>query len=172
MIEEAWHLRQHANMWRMTDDLWDNWEQLKEMFGRCELWQRHVGDCAWPDCDMLPLGYIGEKFGEGRQCRLSHTEQETMFTLWCIFRSPLMLGSDLPRMDAWTKALVTNSELLGIHQHGVQPRLAVKQGDIRVWLNENRAMGQRYQAVFNLGDEDCRWEGISLKAHGCRLMRL
>ena len=41
-IEQAWHLTRHANMWRMTEDLWDNWPQLKQTFYYCELWQRHV----------------------------------------------------------------------------------------------------------------------------------
>ena len=22
-------------MWRLTDDMWDNWQQLYDMFGRC-----------------------------------------------------------------------------------------------------------------------------------------
>ena len=25
VIEEAWHMEQFANMWRMTDDFWDRW---------------------------------------------------------------------------------------------------------------------------------------------------
>ena len=31
-IDKAWHYAENANMWRITDDLWDNWKLLKEMF--------------------------------------------------------------------------------------------------------------------------------------------
>ena len=53
VIEEAWHMEQFANMWRMTDDFWDRWDLLENMFRRCEVWQAHVGPGSWPDCDML-----------------------------------------------------------------------------------------------------------------------
>ena len=56
LIEQAWHYAQNANMWRITDDLWDKWEDVRAMFDRCELWQDHVAPGAFPDCDMLPLG--------------------------------------------------------------------------------------------------------------------
>jgi hypothetical protein len=55
------------------------------MFDRCELWQRHVGDGNWPDCDMLPLGRVGRGFGEERTTRFTREEQRTMMHLWCIF---------------------------------------------------------------------------------------
>ena len=58
VIEKAWHLRKHANMWRITDDFWDRWDLLKNMFERCEVWERQVSPGCWPDCDMLPLGRI------------------------------------------------------------------------------------------------------------------
>ena len=28
VIDKAWHLRQNANMWRITDDFWDQWEPV------------------------------------------------------------------------------------------------------------------------------------------------
>ena len=58
VIEKAWHLRQNANMWRVTDDFWDCWELLLPMFERCEVWERQVSPGCWPDCDMLPLGRL------------------------------------------------------------------------------------------------------------------
>lgn len=42
LIEKAWFYEKHANLWRITDDFWDNWAQLKDMFQHCELWQSHV----------------------------------------------------------------------------------------------------------------------------------
>ena len=59
VIEKAHHLKRFANMWRITDDFWDDWKLLKGMFERCEVWQEHVGDGNWPDCDMLPMNVLG-----------------------------------------------------------------------------------------------------------------
>lgn len=120
VIEKAWHLEKYANMWRITDDFWDNWKDLKPMFERCEVWQKHVGDGNWPDCDMLPLGKLGWGFGSEWQTRLTPDEQKTMMTLWCIFRSPLMIGTDLPQADEQTLKMITNPEVLGLEKdsHG------------------------------------------------------
>ena len=49
-----------------------------------------------------------------RWTRLSKAEQRTMLTLWNIFRSPLMIGCELTDMDEWTKALLTNEEVLSL----------------------------------------------------------
>lgn len=47
-IDRAWQYCRYANMWRITDDFWDNWELLKNMFWRCELWQDHVKEGCLP----------------------------------------------------------------------------------------------------------------------------
>ena len=35
-IDRAWQYCKYANMWRITDDFWDNWELLYPMFARCD----------------------------------------------------------------------------------------------------------------------------------------
>ena len=75
-IDRAWQYCRYANMWRITDDFWDNWELLKNMFWRCELWQDHVKEGCFPDCDMLPLGKVGKGFETGeRDCLFPREEQ-------------------------------------------------------------------------------------------------
>lgn len=59
LIDKAWHYKKYSNMWRITDDFWDDWRYLKAMFSRCELWQDHIEAGCYPDCDMLPLGKLG-----------------------------------------------------------------------------------------------------------------
>ena len=111
LIEKAWHYEKYANMWRITDDFWDKWELLLNMFERCELWQNHVKEGCFPDCDMLPLGFLGKGFGEERQTNFTKDEQVTMMTLWCIFRSPLMLGAEMTKLDDWTLSMLQNKGL-------------------------------------------------------------
>lgn len=39
LVEENEFYHENANMWRITDDLWDNWESLRDMFDRCHNWR-------------------------------------------------------------------------------------------------------------------------------------
>ena len=38
-VNESNHVKKYANMWRMADDFWDNWEQLLHMFQYARSWQ-------------------------------------------------------------------------------------------------------------------------------------
>ena len=162
-IDKAWHYAENANMWRITDDLWDNWKLLKEMFTRCEMWQDHVKKGCYPDCDMLPFGYLGKGFGHERKCNLTKDEQRTMMTLWCMFRSPLMLGAELTMLDDWTLSLITDRTLLGMLAEGRRGRQLVHNDAQAVWINEpeNTAIVDKdvnqetYIAIFNLKDDEC-----------------
>ena len=160
-IDKAWHYAQNANMWRITDDLWDNWKLVKEMFVRCEMWQDHVKTGCYPDCDMLPLGCLGKGFGHEWKCNLTKDEQRTMMTLWCMFRSPLMLGAELTKLDEWTLSLITDRTLLGMLAEGRRGRQLIRNEELAVWINEpenksavdNEANPDTYIAIFNLKDE-------------------
>ncbi|AWB43082.1 alpha-galactosidase [Paenibacillus sp. CAA11] len=154
-LDQAEHLAEHANMWRMTDDYWDYWELLKGMFERCEKWYPHVGPGHFPDCDMLPLGHLGIRSVDGggdRFTRFTPEEQVTMMTLWCIFKSPLMFGGELRDNDAWTLSLLTNRDVLEVNKRGMEPRPLVREEDFTAWISRGKD-GSRYVAVFNLGDE-------------------
>lgn len=152
-VDRAWEYSKYANMWRITDDFWDEWKPLKEMFWRCENWQDHVREGCFPDCDMLPVGLIGGGFGNERKSRLSYEEQKTMLTLWCMFRSPLMIGADMSRMDEKTLALLTNEEVLALLDKNCSGRQVYRCEDAAVWCSRNQESGDAYVALFNLSDE-------------------
>ena len=155
LIDKAWHDKKHANMWRIAGDFWDNWPQLKDMFCRCELWQDHMEAGCYPDCDMLPLGYLGKGFEEGeRTTRFTREEQRTMMTLWCLFGSPLMVGAELTKLDEWTLSLLTNREILAMLTPYCRPRQLARDDNRAVWTCENEKTGERYAALFNLSDEE------------------
>lgn len=148
--------QEYANMWRLTDDFWDNWEQLKDMFTRCAQWSPFVGPGSWPDCDMLPLGHIGIRSVDGggadRLTRFTKAEQRTMMTLWSIFRSPLMLGCELTDLDDWTLHLLREPTLKIMHQEGRNARQIHNEDDWVVWQTETNAMV--YYVIFNLSDTE------------------
>ncbi len=162
LIEQAWHYETYANMWRITDDFWDNWNALKDMFHRCELWQDHISPGCYPDCDMLPLGTLGKGFGRERQCSFTHDEQRTMLTLWCLFGSPLMLGAEMTRLDDWTLSLLTNRDILDMLSPDCKARQLVLNETQAVWTARHVKTGASYLALFNLTDQDqtltAEWE--------------
>ena len=154
LVEESWHYSQYANMWRITDDFWDNWNALLHMFDRCEKWQDHVRPGSWPDCDMLPLGKIGKHFGQERETNLTFPEQKTMMTLWCIFGSPLMLGAQLPLLDDRTLSLLQNEKLLHLENGMFRSRQVIRDNKKCVWAAVDPQTGERYVALFNLSDAE------------------
>lgn len=154
LIEQAWHYETHANMWRITDDFWDKWDLLKDMFRRCELWQNHVSAGCYPDCDMLPLGRLGKGFHEERMTRFTKDEQRTMMSLWCIFGSPLMVGAELTQLDDWTLSLLTNRKILAMLTPECRPRQITLDKKKAIWTARNARSGETYVALFNLWDAE------------------
>jgi len=162
-IENGAFLKQHANMWRMTDDYWDRWDYLKGMFERCEKWWPFVGDHNWPDCDMLPLGHIGIRSVDGnwphpwgaagadRQTRFTPDEQRTMMTLWTIFRSPMFFGGELRDNDDFTLALLQDPTLTRMHQTITKSYPGKPQNGLTIW--HAQAPSTLYTAYFNTTDQ-------------------
>lgn len=154
LIEKAWHYEKYANLWRITDDFWDKWELLRNMFDRCELWQNHVAQGCYPDCDMLPLGRLGKGFGREWETNFTKDEQRTMMTLWCVFGSPLMIGAELTKLDAWTIELLTRKEILKLVSNDYAGRQFEKNEAYAVWSCLNDKTGEKYLAMFNFLETD------------------
>ena len=153
VVEDSWHYQKYANMWRITDDFWDDWSTLLYMFDRCEKWQDHVRPGNWPDCDMLPLGKIGKHFGEERDTRFTKEEQKTMMSLWCIFGSPLMLGAEMTKLDDWTLSLLQNERLLHLQNGCFTSRQLMRDKKQCIWAAVDLKTGEHYFALFNLTDQ-------------------
>jgi alpha-galactosidase len=159
-VSHGAHVSTHADMWRVTGDFWDSWHDLVGMFDFCHDWAAHVGNGHWPDADMLPVGELAlrsSEHGVGRRwTRLTQDEQLTMLTLWCIFRSPLMVGCNLPANDAWTLDLLTNGEVLDVHRSSRSGHQAFRRGNTVAWVAQGVADNVSYLAIFNLGFEAAR----------------
>lgn len=132
-VADAAHLKKHANMWRMSDDMWDEPVHLRNMFDYCSVWQGVGEKGAWPDCDMLPLGRIALYENGGRDSRLTRAQQDAMMRLWCVFRSPLIIGGDLPSTDDETLAMLTDSACLDMQKNGSDVKEVFSSDERRVW---------------------------------------
>src|SRR6185437_12365097 len=158
-LAEAAELGQNAQLWRISNDVWDHWEKgkewsqdVKDQFAVIASWAKYVGPGNWPDADMLPLGRLEPVPGDGkpRATRLTEDEQRTMVTLWSIARSPLFFGGNLTELDDWTAALVTNPAIVAMDQRGRGQRLAGQDGAVIAWTTH--AGSHDYLALFNVGD--------------------
>lgn len=149
------HLREHATMWRICDDLWDRWEDVEANFARFARWAPFSGPDGWADGDMLPLGRIGIRAerGEPRDSSLTPHEQVALMTLWVIARSPLMVGGDLPSSDPATIALLQNADVLEVLHRSCDNREVFREGALVLWSADG-AGGTRYVAAFNLGENE------------------
>ena len=172
-ISHAEEVGRYAQMWRISNDIWDGWSfehskpggdfpaGIVAAFDALALWVPHARPGHWPDADMLPVGMLAPNpgWGEARASRLTPDEQQTQFVLWAIARSPLILGSNLTQLDERTRSLITNQRLIDINQgawtsHPVTD-LPADYVNVRVWtaspLHSRR--GDIIVAVFNLGSK-------------------
>jgi len=157
-LASADHVRAHAQMWRISDDFWDEWPLLDAQFVRLENWQRFAGPGRWPDADMLPLGRLA--LGQ-RDTKFTPAEQRTVMTLWSIARSPLIMGGDLRHLDAATLALLINPEVIAVNQASSGNRPVHVQDGMRAWTARSPG-GSTYLALFNPGSKPAR-PGVDLR---------
>ena len=153
-ISEVEFFEKYAQMWRISDDFWDDWKLLRQQFDYARDWAAYVGkNNTWPDADMLPLGKLRVTTAEGggAPTKFTSDEQQTVMTLWSIFRSPLIFGGDLPSNDPATTALITNEEVLEVDQHSSGGHQVFEKGNFRIWTAKGAEVGEHYVAVFNLG---------------------
>ena len=166
ILDEQEFYHENANMWRITDDFWDRWELLLDMFDRCRKWQPFVKEGGYPDCDMLPLGKLGKGFGAERDTNFTFDEQKTMMTLWCIFRSPLMLGAELTRLDAPAMELLTKEPIYRMMNEITDSEEIYRDESFIIW--EAHSPAKRYAAIFNIsgGEMDAPFDRIDPKYDG------
>jgi alpha-galactosidase len=160
-LDKTDEMRKYAQMWRISNDIWDLWHStvdypqgLGDQFANVAKWAGKAQPGHWPDADMLPLGYLGPApgWGQPRYTRLTHDEQRTFVTLWCIFPSPLMIGGDLAKADAWTTSLLTNPEVIAVDQRSTGNRPVVTTDKAVVWIANSSTANTHYLAVFNLSE--------------------
>lgn len=145
-VPRADHVRRFAQMWRISDDFWDEWPLLDAQFTRLENWNAHRVPGGWPDADMLPLGRLA--LG-ARDTKFTPDEQRTLMTLWSIARSPLIMGGDLRHLDRPTLDLLTNPEVIAVNQASYDNQPHFVADGIRVWSARVPGSNDRYLALFN-----------------------
>jgi hypothetical protein len=184
-LDNAAEVGETANMWRISNDIWDLWTNPKSwpisvssQFARSAAWAQYSKPGNWPDADMLPLGELRPVPGDGqpRSTRLTPTEQQTMLTLWAMARSPLILGANLTLLNDATLKLLTNPDLIRIDQTATRSGQVLHGGDMIVWtadLPADSPDGSIALAFFNAGESqvvlDSSFEAYNLEAATYRI---
>ncbi|HLJ47185.1 MAG TPA: glycoside hydrolase family 27 protein [Bryobacteraceae bacterium] len=170
-IKDLSFLQENANMWRISDDFWDDWQSLKQMFLLLSVWGGVGRPGAWPDADMLPLGRIGLS-ADRKEARMTHFTQDearTVMSLWSIAQSPLIFGGDLPANDDFTLSLLTNDEVLAVDQNGSHGYPFWQSGGQVAWVADGETADVKYLGVFNTEDRPREvkvdWAALGLPEH-------
>ena len=114
---EEWGDKVGGQCWRSWGDLKDSWtwmEQAIEGHIGAEHWKYNKPGW-WADPDMMIVGQQ-YSFGYDHPTFLTPNEQYTHVSLWAMVGSPLMIGCDLVALDAFTKGLLVNDEVIAVSQ--------------------------------------------------------
>jgi len=126
-IEHAKLFAKEVNCWRTAGDLNDLWDKESNHLNIRQQWERHrnwleKGDRGapghFPDADMLVVGDVvtTSKTGKPIPSKLTADEQYTHISLWTLWNCPLLIGSPIESIDDFTMNLLTNPEVLEVHQ--------------------------------------------------------
>ncbi|XP_065179089.1 uncharacterized protein LOC135809630 [Sycon ciliatum] len=100
-----------GNSWRTTGDIDPSWERTMYCLDLNEPLYPYAGPGKWNDPDMLEVGN-----------GLTNVEGQSHFSLWALMKAPLLIGCDISKMSAATKATLMNEEVIAVNQDplGVQ----------------------------------------------------
>jgi len=132
-----WGAAVGGNCWRTTGDIRDTWDSVSRIGFKQAGLEKYAGPGHWNDPDMLVVGVVG--WGKNmHKSRLTHNEQYSHISLWCLLAAPLLIGCDLTKLDDFTLNLLTNDEVLEVNQDplGKQAARISKNDELEVWAKQ------------------------------------
>ncbi|KAF4626266.1 hypothetical protein G7Y89_g11892 [Cudoniella acicularis] len=95
-----------GNSWRMSGDIEVKWASVASIASQAADISSLAGPGGFNDLDMMEIGNGG----------LNPAEERTHFALWCLAKSPIILGTDLTKIPASSLQIIKNKALLSISQ--------------------------------------------------------
>jgi len=124
-----------ANIWRTKGDITHSWASFISEIENNDQYAHLAKPGQFNDPDMMEVGNPPLTPGENR----------VHFSLWCITKAPLLIGTDVTNMTQSTLTILSNRELIAINQDelGIQGRLVHKDKTSQVWagLIKGRSYG-------------------------------
>jgi len=130
----VWGAQVGGQLWRTTGDVRDKWKSATPVKTNKDLhaagagildivdfsqdYASFSGSGKWNDMDMLVVGLYGKKGPSsdlgGVGC--NDIEYQSQMSLWSILNSPLAASNDIRNMNAETRRILLNEEVIAINQ--------------------------------------------------------
>ncbi|GLB37677.1 putative melibiase [Lyophyllum shimeji] len=95
-----------GHSWRMSGDASPSWSYITSIIKTNVAHLNYTNFWAHNDMDMMEIG----------NGALTIQEQRTHFAAWAFLKSPILLGTDLSKLNSTQLAIIKNKELLAFHQ--------------------------------------------------------
>lgn len=112
-----------GNLWRTTGDIAPSYNSMAGIGFKQNDLAPYAGPGHWNDPDMLFVH------------AMKPNEQITHLTLWSLLAAPLLIGSDISKLDQFTIDALSNDEVIAVDQDplGHQGTRRWQQGSLEVW---------------------------------------
>ncbi|MFD6080774.1 NPCBM/NEW2 domain-containing protein [Streptomyces hydrogenans] len=129
-----------AQVRRTTNDGNDSWGSVLTRLKKNLPLAPHAGPGRWNDPDALQVGGYG----------MTEVQYRSQFSLWSVMAAPLVIGSDLRKMDAVSAEILTNREVIAVDQDPAGRQGEVISSEAGRWvISKILADGSRAVALFN-----------------------
>ena len=95
-----------GNSWRTTGDIGYSYSNMVNRADLNDMVAKYSGPGGWNDPDMLQAGNHD----------MNNVEHQTQFSLWSLMKSPLLIGTDLRKIDNESLRILTNPEVIAVNQ--------------------------------------------------------
>lgn len=172
-----WGANVGGQLWRTTADIRDKWSSDKPYKNQNELHRlgagildvidvnadlhTYSGPGYWNDMDMLNAGLYGKKGPSGDLGGVGCTdvEYQTQMSMWCMMNSVLATSCDLRNLNAATKNILLNKDIIAINQDalGKQAERKIKNEVWNVFVRP-LANGDFAVAILNRSDNNANYK--------------
>jgi alpha-galactosidase len=126
-----WAAQAGGQLWRTTGDIRDKWKDIDvhdpndfdrpgflDIADQNAALYPYAGPGRWNDMDMLLTGLYGKEGPSSGRGGIgcNDIEYQTQMSLWCMMASPLAASNDLRNMNAATKNILLNEEVIALNQ--------------------------------------------------------
>ena len=157
-INDASTWAQYSNGWRTGGDIecygcepggssypLTDWANVASRFNQVAAWQPYGGPGGFNDYDSIEVG-------NGNNDGLTYDERQTQLSLWALAASPLILGTDLTRLDPTDLTLLKNPDVIAVDQDAIDASRISDTSTSQIFAKTEKN-GDVIAGLFNTGGE-------------------
>jgi hypothetical protein len=152
-INDASTWEQYSNGWRTGGDIQcycgnpyplTTWSNVESRFNEVADWAPYGGPGAFNDYDSLTIGSGPAADG------LSHTQAESMMSLWALGASPLVINADMTSLNPADLKILENRAVIAVDQDSIDAT-RVEDTSTQQVFTKTLPNGDVIAGLFNLG---------------------